>query len=251
MQVDGEESTGAGSSMRRRCRWPTLAAVMPVAARLTFERCGFRPNSGQSSRGAAAAACACLGAGILVDDAVGGALTPAGGAPELPQAFISTQTPTARARRERRLKSMLKRRVRVVLSHRAVSWPLAFELSKLEGGSSMARTPQVGEQAPDFELPGTDGPFKLSEHRGERVVLLFYPGDNTLVSPGSSAPTAIARRTSRRCRPPWWASPPRIWSPTNVLRQARPQCAAVGRCGQAGGQDLQRFRAASRRDQAW
>jgi peroxiredoxin Q/BCP len=45
----------------------------------------------------------------------------------------------------------------------------------------MAKTPQVGEQAPDFELPGTDGPFKLSEHRGERVVLLFYPGDNTLV----------------------------------------------------------------------
>ena len=45
----------------------------------------------------------------------------------------------------------------------------------------MAKTPQVGEQAPDFELPGTEGPFRLSEHRGERVVLLFYPGDNTLV----------------------------------------------------------------------
>lgn len=45
----------------------------------------------------------------------------------------------------------------------------------------MARTPQVGEQAPDFELPGTGGSFKLSEHRGERVVLLFYPGDNTTV----------------------------------------------------------------------
>jgi peroxiredoxin Q/BCP len=45
----------------------------------------------------------------------------------------------------------------------------------------MAKTPQVGEQAPDFELPGTAGPFKLSEHRGERVVLLFYPGDNTPV----------------------------------------------------------------------
>jgi hypothetical protein len=27
-------------------------------------------------------------------------------------------------------------------------------------------------------LPGTDGPFRRSEHRGERVVLLFYPGDN-------------------------------------------------------------------------
>lgn len=35
--------------------------------------------------------------------------------------------------------------------------------------------------APDFELPGTDGPFRLSQHRGERVVLLFYPGDNTPV----------------------------------------------------------------------
>jgi peroxiredoxin Q/BCP len=45
----------------------------------------------------------------------------------------------------------------------------------------MAKTPQVGEQAPDFELPGTEGPFKLSAHRGERVVLLFYPGDNTMV----------------------------------------------------------------------
>lgn len=45
----------------------------------------------------------------------------------------------------------------------------------------MAKRPQVGEQAPDFELPGTDGTFKLSEHRGERVVLLFYPGDNTMV----------------------------------------------------------------------
>ncbi len=45
----------------------------------------------------------------------------------------------------------------------------------------MAKTPGVGEQAPDFELQGTSGPFKLSEHRGERVVLLFYPGDNTPV----------------------------------------------------------------------
>lgn len=45
----------------------------------------------------------------------------------------------------------------------------------------MAKTPQVGEEAPDFSLPGTEGTFRLSEHRGERVVLLFYPGDNTMV----------------------------------------------------------------------
>jgi thioredoxin-dependent peroxiredoxin len=45
----------------------------------------------------------------------------------------------------------------------------------------MAKTPKVGEQAPDFELPGTNGTFRLSEHRGERIVLLFYPGDDTPV----------------------------------------------------------------------
>jgi thioredoxin-dependent peroxiredoxin len=45
----------------------------------------------------------------------------------------------------------------------------------------MAKRPQVGEAAPDFELEGTGGTFRLSDHRGERVVLLFYPGDNTPV----------------------------------------------------------------------
>src|SRR3979409_1174645 len=45
----------------------------------------------------------------------------------------------------------------------------------------MPKTPTVGEAAPDFELAGTDGTFRLSDHRGERVVLLFYPGDNTTV----------------------------------------------------------------------
>jgi thioredoxin-dependent peroxiredoxin len=45
----------------------------------------------------------------------------------------------------------------------------------------MAKGPQVGDTAPDFELPGTDGTFRLSEHRGERVIVLFYPGDNTAV----------------------------------------------------------------------
>jgi peroxiredoxin Q/BCP len=39
----------------------------------------------------------------------------------------------------------------------------------------------VGDAAPDFALEGTDGPFRLSEQRGRRVVLLFYPGDDTAV----------------------------------------------------------------------
>jgi peroxiredoxin Q/BCP len=45
----------------------------------------------------------------------------------------------------------------------------------------MAQNVEVGDLAPDFELEGTDGNFRLSEHRGERVVLLFYPGDFTPV----------------------------------------------------------------------
>jgi len=43
------------------------------------------------------------------------------------------------------------------------------------------RGPEIGEMAPDFTLDGPDGSFTLSSHRGERVVLLFYPGDDTTV----------------------------------------------------------------------
>ncbi len=40
----------------------------------------------------------------------------------------------------------------------------------------------VGDEAPDFELPGTDGlTYRLSERRGQNVILAFYPGDATRV----------------------------------------------------------------------
>jgi thioredoxin-dependent peroxiredoxin len=45
----------------------------------------------------------------------------------------------------------------------------------------MASSPHVGDRAPDFTLAGTEGTFRLSEHRGQTVVLLFYPGDETMV----------------------------------------------------------------------
>jgi len=37
----------------------------------------------------------------------------------------------------------------------------------------------VGDKAPDFELPGADGPINLSAFRGRAVVLYFYPKDDT------------------------------------------------------------------------
>ncbi len=40
----------------------------------------------------------------------------------------------------------------------------------------------LNDKAPDFNLPGDDGMnYQLSEHLGERVLLVFYPGDNTPV----------------------------------------------------------------------
>ena len=40
----------------------------------------------------------------------------------------------------------------------------------------------VGKPAPDFTLPGTGGQdYTLSTYRGQPVVLVFYPGDNTAV----------------------------------------------------------------------
>ena len=42
--------------------------------------------------------------------------------------------------------------------------------------------PVVGDPAPDFTLPGTGGrDYTLSEYRGQPVVVVFYPGDNTPV----------------------------------------------------------------------
>jgi peroxiredoxin Q/BCP len=40
----------------------------------------------------------------------------------------------------------------------------------------------LGDRAPDFELPGTgDKTYRLGDYRGRKVILAFYPGDFTAV----------------------------------------------------------------------
>jgi thioredoxin-dependent peroxiredoxin len=53
----------------------------------------------------------------------------------------------------------------------------------------LAKTPEIGQAAPDFTLPGVlltggeikQGEYSLSARRGRPIVLAFYPGDNTTV----------------------------------------------------------------------
>jgi thioredoxin-dependent peroxiredoxin len=53
----------------------------------------------------------------------------------------------------------------------------------------VAKVPEIGQLAPDFTLPGIEltgsevstSEYTLSQHRGQPLVLAFYPGDNTAV----------------------------------------------------------------------
>ena len=52
-------------------------------------------------------------------------------------------------------------------------------------------TLQIGDSAPDFEVKDQDGrPVKLSDYRGRKVVLYFYPKDDT---PGCTAQACSLR----------------------------------------------------------
>jgi peroxiredoxin Q/BCP len=51
--------------------------------------------------------------------------------------------------------------------------------------NSMAKDLEIGNKAPDFSLPDEHGKLvKLSSFRGKRVILYFYPADDT---PGCTA----------------------------------------------------------------
>ena len=56
-------------------------------------------------------------------------------------------------------------------------------LGRLTGGSSSTKEPTMlstGSQAPDFAVPAHDGStVKLSDYRGKKVILWFYPKADT------------------------------------------------------------------------
>lgn len=55
---------------------------------------------------------------------------------------------------------------------------------------------QAGDQAPDFESIDQDGnPIKLSDFKGKKIVLYFYPKDNT---PGCTAESCDLRDNYER-----------------------------------------------------
>ena len=43
----------------------------------------------------------------------------------------------------------------------------------------MTRPSALGLKVPDFTAESTDGPIRLSDYSGRRIVLFFYPKDNT------------------------------------------------------------------------
>lgn len=50
---------------------------------------------------------------------------------------------------------------------------------------------EIGQKAPDFEVNDQDGnPVKLSDFKGQKVILYFYPKDNT---PGCTAQSCNLR----------------------------------------------------------
>jgi thioredoxin-dependent peroxiredoxin len=52
---------------------------------------------------------------------------------------------------------------------------------------------EQGQQAPDFELPDQDGrSVKLSDFRGQRVVVYFYPKADTGFTAGNNPCSAAS-----------------------------------------------------------
>lgn len=65
---------------------------------------------------------------------------------------------------------------------------------------------EPGTKAPDFTLPDQDGTMhSLSQYRGRKVILYFYPKDSTPAVPSRPAPTANACRRYARPEPWCWA----------------------------------------------
>lgn len=67
-------------------------------------------------------------------------------------------------------------RKEAVLKHMCLTIALIASFVWAGGGAVTAQELQVGDEAPDFTLPASDGEtYTLSELRGQHVVLAWFP----------------------------------------------------------------------------
>ena len=124
------------------------------------------------------------------------------------------------------------------------NFDIADDVMEAVGGRGMSVG--VGDQAPDFTLPGTGGAtYSLADYAGQPVVLVFYPGDDTPVC------TKQLNSLQRRARPVRAARRPGARhlgagrrQPRAVRRQARLRVPAARRHRQGGRRRLRHARPA-------
>ncbi len=96
--------------------------------------------------------------------------------------------------------------------------------------------PAVGSAAPDFALPADDGQtVRLSDCRGQRVVLYFYPKDDT---PGCTAQACGFRdnyvEIAEKNAVVFGISPDGVKQPRQVPHEVQPAVPPAGRRGSQG-----------------
>ena len=201
-------------------RWATFAAVTPVGAFGGVAALWVQPELGPVGAAPARTAATLAAAGSKWPAAAGVVSEP----PLEPQA--ATQQPP-RHHREREQKAPPGTHPEV-LAH-----PL---------GSRRGQASRVGEQAPDFELEGTEGRFGSPITAASGSCCCSTRATTRPCARNSSAPTGTAPRTSARSRRRSWASPRRASTRTRLHREEPPQRAAARRRGRRGREALRRPR---------
>lgn len=99
-----------------------------------------------------------------------------------------TTTTKKKAAPKMKAKTSAQSTAKTVKKAAAVKPPAKKKTAAVKGGKAMVKTstvkgsykgPGIGDRVSDFALPATGGEFRLSNHKGQKVVLYFYPKDAT------------------------------------------------------------------------